>query len=309
MNGHKISGDLVRDIQGVDNIEALDAFRIYNAWLSFSGSTSGAKVGIIDLNSEFDVHNVAAVFVNSSFGIGPEVSHSGLNGPSIYPNSGLGVVAWIDDADRDIRYRVGAFDGVPNDPNRPSRTSLSLSARQGALLIAEADKSWATRNRIVVGAWGYTSALPQLTNPSRSGQGSVGVYATLEATVFERGDGRRLDGWVRAGWSNPTYNIVSAYVGGGLVYRGVFAGPKVDSLGVAIAYADLSRGMSVVSGAVPGAGVAGSGAETTLELTYQRHVRDWLTIQPDLQYVLSPAGRADVPDALVLGARVTLSVN
>ncbi|WP_242098386.1 carbohydrate porin [Sphingomonas sp. CROZ-RG-20F-R02-07] len=128
-NGRKISGDLVSDIQGIDNIEGVRGFRIYNAWISASGSLGGVEAGVIDLNSQFDVHNVAALFVNSSFGVGPSLSHSGLNGPSIYPNSGLGAVGWLDDTDRSIRVRLGVFDGVPNDPDDPARTTFRLDDR------------------------------------------------------------------------------------------------------------------------------------------------------------------------------------
>ena len=47
--------------------------------------------------------------------------------------------------------------------------------------------------------------------------------------------------------------------------------------------------------------------ETTLELTYSLIVRDNLSLQPDLQYVLSPGGNSSVPNVLVAGLRITLS--
>lgn len=307
-NGRKISGDLVGDIQGVDNIEGVRGFRIYNAWISASGSLVGIEAGVIDLNSQFDVHNVAALFVNSSFGVGPSLSHSGLNGPSIYPNSGLGVVGWLDDTGQSIRVRLGVFDGVPNDPDDPARTTFRLSGSEGALVIGEIDKTWGSHGRLAVGGWGYTSRLPRLRDPSRSDHGSVGGFVTLEDTLLTLPSDRRLDGWVRGGLANPAFNIVSSYVGAGLVLHGVFAAGGKDGVGVAVAHADLSRGMDVTSGAVTGASTAGSGTETTIELTYQRRLRDWIAVQPDLQYVLSPGGRQGVGNAVVLGLRLVLSV-
>ena len=47
-------------------------------------------IGRYDLNSEFYRLQSASLFLNSSFGIGPEFSQSGLEGPSIFPNTSVG---------------------------------------------------------------------------------------------------------------------------------------------------------------------------------------------------------------------------
>ena len=48
-------------------------------------------------------------------------------------------------------------------------------------------------------------------------------------------------------------------------------------------------------------------AETAIELTYRVQAKDWLAVQPDLQYVRRPNGDPSIPSALVVGVR--LSVN
>ena len=50
-------------------------------------------VGLYDLNTEFDALESAGLFLNSSQGIGPEFAQSGLNGPSIFPTTTLGLRA------------------------------------------------------------------------------------------------------------------------------------------------------------------------------------------------------------------------
>ena len=42
------------------------------------------------------------------------------------------------------------------------------------------------------------------------------------------------------------------------------------------------------------------------EATYQIVLAPWLSLQPDLEYVIHPSG-TDIPNALVLGARTTIS--
>jgi len=86
VEGGRLSARNVGDAQGVDNIEAVNALRLYEAWVSRDiGDRAGVKLGFIDLNVDFDTQEVGALFLNSSDGTGPELGHSGLNGPSVYP--------------------------------------------------------------------------------------------------------------------------------------------------------------------------------------------------------------------------------
>jgi porin len=48
-------------------------------------------------------------------------------------------------------------------------------------------------------------------------------------------------------------------------------------------------------------------AETTIEATYSFGVNSHLSIQPDLQYVMSPSGDPAIGNALVIGSRVVAS--
>jgi len=91
--GGDFSGRIAGDAQTVSNIDGPAGLRLANAWLAreFDG-LGGLKAGVIDLNTEFDVQSTAALFLNSSFGIGPDFSQAGANGPSIFPSTGLGLV-------------------------------------------------------------------------------------------------------------------------------------------------------------------------------------------------------------------------
>ena len=72
------SGALVGDAQGISNIDGPAGLRPTNAWIAkdFHGK-GGLKAGVVDLNTEFDVQSTAALFLNPSFGIGPDFSQSG----------------------------------------------------------------------------------------------------------------------------------------------------------------------------------------------------------------------------------------
>ncbi|MEA2714557.1 MAG: hypothetical protein QOK27_2518, partial [Gemmatimonadales bacterium] len=47
--------------------------------------------------------------------------------------------------------------------------------------------------------------------------------------------------------------------------------------------------------------------ETTMELTYLAQLGSWLSVQPDLQYVIHPGGTRSTRNAVVLGLRVAVS--
>ena len=95
-----------------------------------------------------------------------------------------------------------------------------------------------------------------------------------------------------------------AYLGGGLVYRGLFPERSDDSIGLGLAAGHVSPAFR--RGAF--SSVSPSNAwEVVLELTYQYSLCEFVTVQPDLQYVHNPLGITGADDALVLGLRIVLS--
>ena len=106
----------VGDAQGVSNIEAAAAWRLEEAWIqqNLFGNRFSVLFGRYDLNSEFYRLQSASLFLNSSFGIGPEFSQSDQEGPSIFPNTSVGARFAVKPA-QDIVIRTAVLDGVPVD--------------------------------------------------------------------------------------------------------------------------------------------------------------------------------------------------
>ena len=155
-NGRALTGDLVGDAQGVSNIETgVRAVRLYEAWVEQRFGRASVKFGLYDLNSEFDEHVTGSLFLNSTHGLGPDLSQSGLNGPSVFPVTSLALRADYQ-IDERLRLRAAVLDAVPGDPARPRRTAIRLGGAEGALLIGEAQ--YLTRNtRAILGYWRYTA--------------------------------------------------------------------------------------------------------------------------------------------------------
>ncbi|MEI9964981.1 MAG: carbohydrate porin [Caulobacteraceae bacterium] len=194
---------------------------------------------------------------------------------------------------RRLTLRVAAFDGASGDPGGPGRfLDVTFSGRSGAMMIGEADLALASGVRVAVGGWGYTGRYPLLAAPAASREGQAGVYGFVEGPLPGLSGWRA---WVRAGRADPGVDVVAGYLGGGVVRTAPFAGRPDDQLGFAVARALIAADAQRVRG-LPD-------AETTLEASYALQARPWLVVQPDLQYVIHPAGAPAIPSALAIGLR------
>ena len=179
-NGQSLSLARVGDLQTVSNIDAPTSVRLFDLWAQQAfGKDLTLRAGLMDLNLDFDNIAPAALFIDSSHGIGPDISKSGLTGPSIFPVSSLGAEGFWQ-ARPKLMLRAGVFDGVPGDPDHPGAfAAVKLSARDGAMVIGQADLDLGGGAQASLGVCGYTGRLSQIDplNPPAHGQG--GVYGFI----------------------------------------------------------------------------------------------------------------------------------
>src|SRR3546814_19744526 len=110
----------------------LRALRLYEAWIDQKiGDAASVRIGLYDLNSEFDALDTAGFFVSSPHGIGPDFAQSGRNGPSIFPAPSLAARVAISPAPG-WTVRAALLDGVPGHPDHPPRTAPRLGLGPGA---------------------------------------------------------------------------------------------------------------------------------------------------------------------------------
>ena len=289
------SGRYVGDAQTVSNVQANSAIRPYEAWIGVPVTRNlFAKAGLIDLNTEFDIQSVGKIFLNSSFGIGPDFSQSGVNGPSIFPAPATAAM---------IRYkangwtgRLGVFDAVAGSASDPRRTVLRLPGVRGALLVAEVERKMG-HVEVQLGAWHYTTRFDAL-DPGATRGTSQGAYALVEGEIAKHGTGS-LHGWVRIGAASDRVNPIGLYLGGGALWHD---GPS--QIGLAFAHARLG---DPARRNLFAPGMADS-AETAIELTYARKILPGVTAQPDMQYVINPGWAPGLGNALVAGVRFSFAI-
>jgi porin len=302
-NSSSAINDLNGSMQGVSNLEATPGANVPELWFEqrISRLASSLRVGLYDVNSEFDSIESASLFLNPSHSMGGELTLSGMNGPSVAPETSLGIRA---DTQVDAwTMRMAIVDGVPGRRRNPNRTGIHLSSADGALVINELDYTGQAGARAAVGYWRYTGDFEDLENPDRLRDDNAGIYALAETPSWQLASGE-LQMFVRAGEAEPRINAVSRYVGAG----GVFSTSRFPDAqwGLAIAIAELG---DAARRALRADNVAVARREIVSEFTFSVAHSELLAVQIDVQHTHRPGMNRDIDDGWSVGLRLELAAS
>lgn len=298
------ANDDVGTLQGVDNIEVgRPRTRIYELWAEqslFSGKLS-ARAGFQEINSEFEATDSAGLLMNASFGLSPELSATGSNGPSTYPSTapGLRLLASVNDS---VDVLAAAFNadalGI-GDPGGPD-----TAFNNGALVISQLN--WRGPATVSLGAWTYTQPQDDAHDVDLGGaplrRDAKGLYATLEKAVWKSGD-KTATAFLRGGVSDGRTTDFAGSVQAGLLFeKPVAARPdSAASIGVATAFTS-----DAFQSNARDAGFSPADSETTIEFAYSDKPASWLTLQPDVQLTFNPGGDDSADMGLTVGLRISI---
>ena len=305
--------------QGVDNIAAFNTWKIYEFWIEqmLLNNNLSLKLGLYDLNTEFDVRLSSLVFLDPSQAIGPEFSLTGKNGPSIFPTTSVAFrVKYQNNAG--FYFQSAILDGVPGDPNNPAGTHIIFNKKYGLLLAGETgyvnNKNGFSKSyeKFFLGAWYYTSKFEKLQSTDIQGnpgyqEGNYGIYLSAEKFLWSKtaNPNEGLAAFLRIGISNKNVNMIDGYLGFGINYTGIIPGREQDEFGIAFASAHNSskyiEQMLLES-------INISKYESIIEMTYLYYLNNWLSIQPDLQYVFNPANCQNNDYSFIAGIRMILTL-
>jgi porin len=130
---------------------------------------------------------------------------------------------------------------------------------------------------------------------------SVSVTAnSAEQTAAPSLTDKGLGVFAYIGLAPRNSSVINFYIDGGLNYKGLIPTRDNDVLGVGVAYGHLHNNPQGNNRS------SNPGYEMVFEATYQMMLTPWLSLQPDVQYVIQ-ASSTDIPSALILGAHTTIS--
>ncbi len=298
--------EIVGDIQATSNIETDNALRLYEAWYEhrFLSDRLSLLVGMHDYNSEFNALEYAGLFLNSSFGIEPDISQVG---PSIFPIAALATRLRLQPSEN--TYVLAAiYDGVPGDPDKPSRTRIKLDDGDGLFAalevgLVQGEAAQADYHKLGLGVWRHTTELA--TYSGEQIDSNIGIYLIAETRLYtESHEEQGLGCFIQFGLADEDKNQIGRYWGAGVHYTGLLPGRDSDVMGLAVASARNANNFLRFNQTE---GVELDHTETAIEWSYRAQVQPWLVLQPDVQYVINPGMDPLVDDALLAGVRVEVS--
>ncbi len=300
-----VPNDGAATLQGVNNIEvASQRLRLFEAWVEQQlGARTSVRLGLYDLNSEFYANDAAGLLIAPAFGVGSEIAATGSNGPSIFPSTALAVRIdrQLDGKGSYARFALlNAAAGTLGDPQ-----GVNLSFDSGALLIGELGIA-NERGKLGVGGWGYTERHDDIDATDAAGdpvkRRAWGVYAIGEVQLRDREGVPAIAAFARVGVSDGQTTPFRGGWQAGLLVTRLIPGRADSQLSFGVNQAYLAHGHRRLLAAD---GIDSVAAETAFELTYSDRLAPWLSVQPDLQLVVNPAGERGRGVVLVAGLRTT----
>ena len=290
-HGHSLS-TLMGDFQVANNIEAEAHTRLYEIWYEKRYKSWSFLIGQHDLNSVFAIPENGLNFINSSFGIQPDLS---TNFPaSIFPLATLGVVVnW--NLNKHIQFCHAVYDGDPGTENsNPNSLNWSLNKEEGALLINEVQfhikRKNLTETVFKFGAWSHTQN--QIINETLV-HSSHGVYWISDHQLIKSEENNTsVSAFSQIGISLSSHNPVASYLGGGFWFKDISPKRVDDGFGIAIAHTSFSENYKDEF-------QAGYKGETAIEFSYQWMTKKKWNFQPSFQYLINPGTVSNLPNALL----------
>jgi porin len=336
IHGRSLSPYYLDDLQTANGNEADDATRLWEFWYdqSFDYSRADIKIGQQSIDNEFITSSNSGLFVNTMAGWPLIPSDDFYGGGPAYPLSSLGVRGRYKPADN-ATILAGLFDDNPpggafdNDPQSADAGGARFNVNTGALFIAElqyvtnqpangdlvqTSAAPGLSGTYKLGFWYDTGAFPDqafgtdglsLANPASNGvarlhHGNYSLYAVVDQAVWQAASGQTVNLFARVmGTPLVNENLISFSLNGGMTVAAPFASRPNDMAGLDLDVgkvsgraADLDRAV----GAYGGAPYPVRNSEELIELTYQAQAKPWLTVQPDVQYIVNPGAGVLDPD-------------
>jgi porin len=331
-NGNSLSRENIKNQFTVQQVYGGQTFHWYELSYQqdFWNDHASLKTGRIASGDDFAVSPLYWLYMNN--GIDGNPQSIPVNGKfSTYPNAVWGSRLKAD-LTSDTVARFGVYQVVPQNsvhgmnwdfypsngvmllgqyswnPEFFKQTSPRVSKTEKEVVAtSSASKKKSVPTGFVGHYWmgGYYSSMEysQFNSPVKT-PNAYGLYWNADQTVY-RPNRSTEEGLVL--WSAYTLcpqeniSLMPFQVNGGAVYTGLIPGRSNDMTIGGVAYGNYSTDFSTLS---QQAGTGPRNYELVYEAGYRVSLTKFAYIQPNVQWVINPAGTSTTPNALVLGAQM-----
>jgi porin len=279
------------------------------------------RVGRIAAGDDFLVSPYSYVFVQNGFDGNPVGIFFNAPGMTAYPNATWGGLAKVRPTDRlyvmgglyngDVSIRANNRHGADWSMDGPifaiSEVGYQINGLPGDTGLIGNYK---------IGFWYDDHQYVDFTTVGRGAapdtpRGNWGLYGLFDQVLVRFGGPGSTRGFGVTGSllvsPDQSVSLMPFFTTAGVVVRGIFASRPADVAGLGIVYGHFSNDLqeSQRRARELGSPVGIQRYEIALELTYRfRFYHDSFFFQPDLQYIIRPAGTGHIPDAFVAGFQV-----
>jgi porin len=303
--GTNLSNDIGNFFQVAQYYEG-DQVRLYTLFLrqTLFDERLDLKAGRFATGDDFLSSPVSTSFVNEALNPILFAVQANVPGVTAYPNATWGGRAIARPVEA-VSLKAGAFYSDPFlDPLDANGTEFAINPKAGYFVIGEAvihthgaAGAAALPGRYRLGGYYDSNLYAWLADPSREQRGNYGFFLVADQMVYQPAPGRDAGLTLFGAFIYAPLqriNTLPYFASLGATYRGLLPGRPRDTAGFAAYYGGFSRDLP------------GQTYELVLEWTYAIALAPWLTVQPDIQYVINPDGRSSTGNAVVIGLQLAV---
>jgi porin len=274
----------------------------------FAHGLVDTKIGFYPMGNDFGVIAYGCDFQNVGF-----CAHlqnlPGSSGWSDYPTGKWGGRIKISPTPS-FYIQTGAYDVNPGYYEKENGLKISMSGSTGALIPIEAGYKadfGGLPGDYKVGAYYDTSDAASVTNANDMQSGRYGFYAIADQMLVNFGGPKRgLIAIVAVSYSDPSTALFQGSVLSGLIAQGLFDARPNDFIDVGYVRAIINKRAVDAKEAANSTLTDLSTGEGVLEFGYGLQATPWLTIHPNMQYVMDPGtfSYKHTPNAWVFGLQI-----
>ena len=271
--GHP-SEELVGDIQYINNNDN-DNLPIFLLYANYSHKIGNVEItaGIQDMTDVYGLCETSGNFMNLGFTTCAVIYNTKFP-TSPYSSLGLNIEWTLSDA---LTWRGAVYNGGIIDDEDDNKYNLKhkLNKNKGYMTISEVEFSPIENGTFKLGGFYHT------------GLENWGIYGSIGAQCWQAG-ARHLDAFATAAFAPRKEEQTTASLALGATLTSLLSGEGKDCLGLGL------------STAAP----VGKTWETSIELNYRYQFNDYISLMPDLQWIINPAGAEGAKNALVGSLRL-----
>ena len=319
--GYSLSQNFIGNIISVQEIFGAGQ-NVRLAELGYTQSLAGGRVetrvGWIHASDDFSASPLYCYFQNN--GLCGQIATVINSGFTIFPTGSWGGRLKVRPVE-DVYLQSGVYEVNPTLALPANGFKLDTTGATGVVLPVEL--GWQPNvgsanlpGRYRLGGYYDTSEAPYLGappgGPTSTATGRWGLWLQGDQMLYRPSPESPRSLWAFAvfGTAGPATALLQTYWQVGLVKKGTFEGRDHDSIGLAVNSSWISSTLiaaqNQANALVPGSTQVQS-SETTIELNYRLQPTPFMSLMPNVQYVIHPNGLSSIGNALVLGlqARVT----